>query len=261
MSNNRLHITVITPRRKETTTNKDEGINSFTEAINMQLARTVSSSLAVKLSTAINRAISIIAIFFQRVCARTPLDEPYDYVIEGKTYHHKPDNIQARMSWAIESGGKMLTSADLENVHPGLFDNYNDKNSIDIIKNDIKDYFGKDFDLKVSITNISPYFNVLEYGGYKEHTPHAPNVGDTKNHLLHGVENEHSIQAPVGMLRITEMEFENIAKTAKLTPLSTRYRKQVSTQLPNDARLKKFIDDFSANRRFSLKDIRRYLNV
>lgn len=218
--------------------------------------------LALSAKTEVNRTLTIAATFFQRVCSRTPLDE--DYIIgvteEGKEIWHRADKVQCRMDWYAEYDGRRLLADDVAQEFPSIFDKYNDSGSIDLIKEMMKEKFRIDpsapsYD--IAIGNENPHFATLEYGGYKKDSDKY-NTGVDKG-LEHGVKNKHSVQAPVGMLRITQMELESMARSSAFTNLAKRYRQQRTTQVISETKLKSLLQKFKASKRLVLSDIKEYL--
>ncbi len=218
--------------------------------------------LALSAKTELNRTLTIAATFFQRVCARTPLDE--DYVInitaEGKEIWHKANRVQCRMDWYAEYNGRRLFADDIAQEFPNIFDKYNDSSAINSIKEMMAEKFNIDISASsydITFGNENPYFATLEYGGYKKDSDRY-NTGVDKG-LEHGVKNKHSVQAPVGMLRITQMELESMARSPALTNLAKRYRQQRTTQIISETKLKSLLQKFKASKRLVLSDIKEYL--
>lgn len=225
-----------------------EGVK-FADVISKNIERNTAKIVLNKLSdlhdVAIRQQISIWATFFQRVVARTPLDENYSWternpetgeIIER---HHKKDRIECRYDWYITDGSTKITAKELYEKDKSLFDYVSDANAIakiaDIFASELR--FTKTSQ-RISIYNDNPHFAVLEYGG-----GYNWEDGGTikKARLEHGVENLHSVQAPVGMYRITEMELERSSGNTKAkTALSQRFKgQQVRTYKNGETRARK----------------------
>lgn len=211
-----------------------------------------------KIKEAFDKNLQVAAIFFQRVCARTPLDEDYfvGFSEDGQEIWHKADKIQCRMDWYVTFKGKTLKASQVTDEFPDAFDDYDDKEAIENIADLMKDKFGDIVteDCNFIFGNDNPHFATLEYGGYKKDG--EIKIGPTG--IEHGIENKHSVQAPVGMLRITQMELESMYKLAKP---SSRYKKFSgrSNRRLSDAELKKLLKKFKASKRLPLSDIKRYI--
>lgn len=237
----------------------------FYEEIEQRTFGIAIEKLADNTKTALNRWYTIIGTFFQRVCARTPLDEKYINGVRenGELIFHYPNKVRCRFDWYIECEGKQIYAADMIQKKTDLFNDYNNSSSITFITNYLKEQF-KDTDFtKCTIGNDNPYFATLEYGGYDHDT--APRQGIVENAWetgeKHGIKNQHSIQAPMGMLRITQMELESMIRSSAKTSVSKRYRGQRTTKLPSDSRMKQLIKQFKASKRLPLSDIKRYIDL
>lgn len=229
----------------------------------------------------IEQRLHIFAVFFQRVVSRTPLDEKYTWYQENpetgnmvkKT--HKPDkgvHSAARYDWFITDGNKTVSASDFPKKY---FDVVNDKAAIEAIEKKFKSSFAPrlaktnaETALKtleqLYIKNDNPHYYVLEFGGgYR-----WPKNGEIKDgpKYQHGVENEHSVQAPVGMYRITEMELQRESNRKVTTNLAKRYKgngKTKRTQLarvPSDKDLQAFWKLMKKGK-INYGDIKRYIGV
>ena len=97
-------ITIKTPTRTIPLTAKSKTqLKFYSELENNRFAQSIEKSYEDQ--------IAIIAVFFQRVVARTPLDERYERVVQTKdgekVIQHIPDEEICREHWYIEeSHGK-----------------------------------------------------------------------------------------------------------------------------------------------------------
>ncbi len=189
-----------------------------------------------------------VAMFFQRVVSRTPKDERY-YRKDGRL--HKPDDDYVWKYWTISYGSKSITAAEM-GEH--LFDNADDKVSgnhfnnetmIKWVQGEIEDrLFGGGINIynrkrrirSIRIENTHPRFAMLEYGGYKCADTPEPAKAD----YWHGVQNGYSVQAPYGMLRITQAEIESmsIKDINRYLKQFRSYNKGV-TRIPSKAKMKR----------------------
>jgi len=153
------------------------------------------------------RAIMEAAIYFQRVVSRTPRDEHW-YDPETKK-SHAPDKDYIWKAWTIKYGRSSITSAEMGE---DLFDEFNDKYSINIIAEKLTLLYGghdvianrKTRIKNIRIENLHPRFAMLEYGTY---VPPDGSIKTGKERgLPHGKFSGYSIQAPYGMERITRAE-------------------------------------------------------
>lgn len=257
------------------TTLKTEYFQKATELLSSETekrcVKVIMPKLTESVKIAVNRSISLASTFFQRVCARTPMDADYifDWVDKEGNVHklkHKADDRQCRLDWFLEYKNKRITARELVEKKEDIFDDYNDKNSIEFIKNILIDEFKDDLlsgDINISIGNLNPYFATLEYGGYEKDSKTKLDSGRNPHGIdnKHGVKNKHSVQAPTGMLRITQMELDSLAKSSAKAPLATRFRNQSTQRELSDERLKSLISKFKASKRLPLKDIKGYLGL
>ena len=157
------------------------------------------------------RVILETAIYFQRVVSRTPKDEKY-YNPETKRWHY-PDDDYVWKSWAIKYWGKIITA---EQMGESLFEDFNDKSSIDSIASIITKLYGGDKKISnrktriknIRIENMHPRFAQLEYGSY---VPKDSSIKEGERQ--HGRVNGYSVQAPYGMERITRAEMAEFTPT------------------------------------------------
>lgn len=190
------------------------GIESMALAVQgMKVAETAETQRA--------RMCYIAAVFFQRVISRTPVDEDYFRVDKkGETSFHKADDDAVRYSWAASYNNARVTARQL--ADRGLsFDVFNDKGEIDEIYNIFLQKFGRQKSRllrQIHIENSHPRFAMLEYGEYYHDTGV---VG--KGKYEHGVTGGFSVQAPAGMLRVTEAQFKSTALNMSTERLIRRY--------------------------------------
>lgn len=251
MGRNSLTITVSHngTKRKVTTTSE------IREEITKVICKPVISMVADSYEKGLIKAFYVAATFFQRVIARTPLDENYTYRDgKGKIRSHHKDEDVAKYDWYITDGTKTIMSKEI--IEAGADCLEIDKES------DIKyiaDLFIKSFGLKdttLIVGNANEHAGVLEYGGgygwLADSTPKQGN-GEGAIGLLHGVKNSHSIQAPVGMFRISLAELE---EGIKLNDSMIKYQepKQIT-----DSDLRRFVKILSKSGNIRTKDIERFI--
>lgn len=217
-----------------------------------------------------NRQYVILATFFQRVCARTPLDEKYINGIDskGNLIYHRPNKVRCRFDWYISCGEKVVSAEEMVNQIPTIFNFYNNKGAIKEVETILRKAF-KGLDISECIIgNENPYFATLEYGGYDHDT--APRKGIVEEPWesgeKHGVKNKHSIQAPVGMLRVTQMELQSIIQesannTSTKGNAAYRFKNSSSQKNLSKSELDGLISKFKAHSHLSLKDIKRYIDL
>ena len=109
-------IKIKTPTETWSSKRKTSQLSDFMKMIEANTYSQVLNNIAENAEVAINQTLSIVATFFQRVVARTPLDEDYSWTEEitvGKdkngnpikekvTRYHKADSSQVRYSWTIK---------------------------------------------------------------------------------------------------------------------------------------------------------------
>lgn len=247
---------VKTPTKSLKTDNAKTALEAFSNSILNNVLKVTINQAGARLTTQKERDLTVTATFFQRVCARTPLDEEYEYA-KGRV--HTPDDNQCRYDWYIEKKGKRVTAGDIHDSYSDVFDTVNNAQSIKAIETYLKFEFGNAIyeDDEFIIGNNNDHFAILEYGGYDKD-------GTIKEgpEYEHGVKNKHSVQAPVGMYRITRMELESLKRKVAKTPVATRFKRQkaMSKDFSKD-QLKRLLSQFKANRTLKLSDIKRYLNI
>ena len=162
------------------------------------------------------RNLFLAAMFFQRVVSRTPLDEDYYTGVDerGKPTIHHADEDRVRDSWVASYNNFKITAKYLRENCGCEFFVFNDRSEVKKIYQEFLKFLSKGKGLAdgtatlkgVRIENNHERFPMLEYGEY-EHD----GVIKKGEHYEHGVKGGFSIQAPVGMLRLTQQEFEDTA--------------------------------------------------
>lgn len=217
------------------------------------------------------RVITQIALFFQRVVSRTPKDERY-FNYNNKRVH-TPDDDFVWKHWKIRYWGKELSVLDITVTDMYFLESrFSDKNAIEIVKNAIirKLFRGEENFLKrkakirnIRIENDHPRFAMLEYGTYK-----IPARRISKGlESYHGIQNGYSVQAPYGMLRITQAEIANMStKEIDSWCNETFEDKKINvSKVPSKAEMKKLVKIMTQNgiskRHLSNKDIDAIMEV
>lgn len=214
------------------------------------------------------QALEIVATFFQRVCSRTPIDEDYTFMYintkgESHLIKHNADKVTCRYDWFIELNGKRVYASDIQGAYSDVFDTVNNKSSIEGVKTYLQFEFGSDIvkqkeGLPFVIGNENYYFATLEYGGYKKDSEaKAPSKKAPEGH---GVLNKHSVQAPTGMLRITQMELERLFSESTAKVRDYKNEKSVRKNY-SDKELEQLLLNFKASKRLPLEDIKRFIKL
>lgn len=221
----------------------------------------------------VNQKISLYATFFQRVVSRTPLDEKYTRIKPSeKTENmlhikHIPDDSQCRYDWYISDGSSIVSAKAFPKSY---FTTVNDKSAVDGIKKKLQTVYAKGLKKSNSeeiikriesleVYNDNPHYKVLEYGGgYNWLNKTKPTKGPG-NKYPHGVENNHAVYAPTGMLRISQMELLKESQKEARTNLAARYKggKKVN-RVPSDSELDQFWK-LLQKKKFRYADIKRYI--
>lgn len=261
-----------TPTKNWDVKKKVEFNEIFANEITSKVAMVVLPQLSRFAQAAINRQISIMATFFQRVVARTPVDEGYkrsDKMIKDrktgrlKPDYHIPDYSVCRDAWYITDGQKKITAAQMRNIDRDLFWDINNKHAINEIKKILKQTFNITDKTVFTIGNNNDHFKGLEEGFEDwEHDRIVVKKGTGGIKRDHGVKNKHSIQAPVGMWRITMAELEVIKNSNAISPLTSRYRsqnKRIMDRVPSNKQLSQFVKLLQTKGYIEYKDIERYL--
>ena len=251
MTKGGLLITIKTPKKGSRHTKKP--VEAFTP-IMYEVQKTALQRIAKGVYENMMKEYMVAAIFFHRVVYRTPLDEEYK---DENGRHHFPDEDKCRYCWFITDGKTLLTSKDLIDERYEVFDNFDDKDSLNYMFELFKKAFpfNKAGNLNLKIGNTCNHFDVLEYGGIFK----APNSTPIKKGDIyeHGVKNKRSVQAPVGMLRITRLELEDIRAGVKYD-----YRRYLEVdKIPSEFTLKHLIEKNNLKKiKVSFKDIKEIIN-
>lgn len=214
---------------------------------------------------------AIAATFFQRVCARTPLDEKYMTekvnmnTGESSWREHIPDDDRCRYDWFITDGKQELFAGDIADRIPSVFDSYNDKAAICATADMIKKTFDLTSDrVRLTIGNNNGHFSLLEYGNdeWDKDTAH-PAEGELYEH---GVRNRRSVQAPAGMYRITRMELSKIISEVRksngsFSDAAYRMRNDGTEKVLSAQQLDSLMRSFRASRTLRLSDLKRYVRL
>lgn len=202
-----FRITTSTPGRgsaRKSAARAKEASAAVMDEIDYAAGKVAVTALGKAVDRTNEQKIYIAAMFFQWAVSRTPVDEVYDR--DGEL--HEPDEDSVRDDWYISYGRMKLRSKDF----PGCFDQFNDKNAIDIIAKRLQQGIKTSRNIRsFRVYNTNPRFSQLEYGEYK-YTSSKIYKGPEKEH---GVAGGFSIQAPRGMLRITEIELDWITNFSR----------------------------------------------
>lgn len=186
------------------------------------------------------RTLFMAAVFFQRVVNRTPMDEDYNFTLKNGTVElHEADDDYVRDAWTASYNNRKVTAKQLREA--GItFEKFNDESEIRKIYNVFKKAFvqNKKNILQIHIENNHERFPMLEYGEYKKDSKEIK-TGRPYGYE-HGVEGGYSVQAPHGMLRITEAEFQTLALNMSTKKLIKEYvsRSQRTEKVPSPAKMK-----------------------
>lgn len=202
------------------------------------------------------RILYMSAVFFQRVVNRTPVDEDYWY-LDKKTddmKFHRADNDSVRESWSISGSGFEYTAKDF--MDNGVkFDEFNDKSDIDKIYEILREAVeskSKSGRFYVMIDNFHERFPQLEFGEYLRD-------GDLKKgqKYYHGVDGGYSVQAPYGMLRVTQAEFGQMKLSSSTEKLIESYVKRSSrvSKVPSAAKVKRLRSLMKVSKRITRDEI------
>ena len=247
---------------------------AYYEDIKMRAANVALGQLSASAKIAAERQISIMATFFQRVVARTPIDEKYRVTVTRKdgttrTYTHKIDNIVCQDDWYITDGKTKITAKQMKAIDDRMFWSVNDKYAVDQIKKILREKFSVTGNTQFEVGNDNPHFKLLEEGNSRWFNDGLTSGKDWQNrpkneavYREHGVKNMHSIQAPVGMWRISLAELEVMKQSSAISPLTSRYRTQAWRTMdkpPNKKKLAEFARLLESRRNIAYKDIVRYI--
>lgn len=201
------------------------------------MVRIASSAISESSSIERQRTIYMASVFFQRVVNRTPVDEDYWYLDKKSDdmKFHRADEDSVRELWEIFGPGFKFTARDFINNRVS-FDEFNSKSDIDKIYVSIRDAAGGNRNFYVIIKNVHKRFSQLEFGEYLKD-------GDLKKgqKYYHGVERGYSVQAPYGMLRITQAEFGRIKLSSSTEKLIREYVRRSArvTKIPSKSKVKR----------------------
>ena len=261
-------ITIKTPKRSINLTASKKNQLQFFDELENNVSKVCLGRFAQSIEKSYEDQIAVISTFFQRVVARTPLDERYERVIETrngeKVILHIPDEEVCREHWYIEESHGKTKMYSRTLIRGGLeFNVVNDAEEINAIKEKLKSKYPLKRFLKANeapdftVANDCKHFTRLEYGYSAWKNDTEPIVGDMREH---GVKNKHSVQAPVGMLRITEAELESIRRKPSFKSLRSRYKGGLTLRAtPSDKKLKEFYNLLKRSHRIRYADIKKYL--
>lgn len=205
----------------------DAVLERIEDAVSQAVVRAVDTGIAISNT----QKLYIAATFFQRVVARTPVDEEYT---QADGTPHVPDEDSVRDDWYIAYGSKTMRSTQFA----GCFDTVDDKGSIDRIARALVSGIKTSRIIRqIRIYNTNPRFSQLEYGEYRFSSGRISSGPKRK----HGVVGGFSVQAPSGMLRITESEIDQITKrcTSGLMAKASAMREAGSMSAPSPSRRSK----------------------
>lgn len=264
-------IIVKTPNRTLPNRSSKKKQMLFLDEIERSAAKICIGALSKNIEKAYEDQVSIIATFFQRLISRTPVDEKYERIIitktgEKKVIKHKPDGEKCREHWFIEdtkTGDKIYSKRFIKG--PDSFNVVNNSTEINEIKEAVKRKFPikkyLDEEPVFAVGNDSKHFERIEYGYSQWKNDTSPVIGAPIGRE-HGVKNRHSVQAPVGMLRITEAELESIRRRPSFRSLRSRYKGGLRTNVtPSDKKLEEFYKILKRGHRIKYADIKRYLEM
>lgn len=264
-------ITIKTPTRTIPLTAKSRTQMKFFGELENNVSKICLGRFAQSIEKSYEDQIAVIATFFQRVVARTPLDERYERVVQTKNgekvIRHIPDEEICREHWYIEESHGKTKMYSRTLIRGGLeFNVVNDSEEINAIKEKLKSKYPLKRFLKAdeapdfTVANDCKHFTRVEFGysAWKHDTEPVIGAGGRE----HGVKNKHSVQAPVGMLRITEAELESIKRRPSLRSLRSRYKGGTAMKVtPSDKKLQEFYKLLKKSHKVRYADIKKYLEV
>ena len=237
--------------------------------VETQTAEILIPKIAKIADNELDKQLSIIATFFQRVVARTPIDEPYkrsEKMIKNKKTgqmepdEHIPDKSVCQEDWYITDGKTKITAKDMKRVDDRMFWNISDKYMVNQIKKILQEKFTNISSNTVfTIGNNNDHFKTLEEGCDKWLHDRVVAKGEYREH---GVKNKRSVQAPVGMWRISLAELEIMKNSKAASSLTSRYRAQgwrTLNRTPSKSQMKKFVDYLEKETEIKYDDIKAYL--
>lgn len=205
------------------------------------VVRTGAALLSETLDMFVVRNLYLAAIFFQRVVCRTPVDEDYLYMDgDDNLLLHRKDDDAVRDKWTVSYNNARITARQM--MDSGVrFETFNNEGDIKKIFSLLKAKFidGKQRKLRqVQISNSHKRFAMLEYGEYSH-----DNGVRGKGRYYHGTDRGYTIQAPYGMTRITEAEFEQMSLSMSTEELMRKYVRQSNRlrKVPTKSKIKKLM--------------------
>ena len=173
------------------------------------------------------RVLWLGAIYFQRVVARTPRDENYSYRDkDGHIHYHKDDEDYIQDYWTAKYWNyEGITAKYLRDNCGCTFEVLNDQKEIKTIYKEFRNrFFGAQGSQgrknkesgKTTLKSIRVFcdypkdkqhelrFHLLEYGGYT-----GDGIIKSGDNYYHGVASGKSVQAPRGMVAITDAEYNS----------------------------------------------------
>lgn len=248
--------------------NGDKLDEDIKDIMNETVSRNVIEGLQAQAYAARMMNLHIIAVFFQRVVSRTPIDEDYWVRYKsGKTENHKRDENSCKLDWYVEYRRHKYYVTEMIESLGDVFETYNDSTSILAIESWLDSHLrGKTMPktgrVTATIGNDNPHFAVLEYGGIKGSPNIDSSTGSNPPSLLSGEEgqkhqmkNKRSIQAPYGMLRITEAELESIVQSSKTLNYGQKFQKDKSGKTRKPQTIKKLMNILKKSGKFSLDEL------
>lgn len=224
--------------------------DAFKEAMEYVIGQAVINTTRKSFALSNEKKLYVAAMFFQWVVSRTPLDEEYERVYGGT---HKPDNDSVRDAWFIAYGNKNFKSTDFE----GCFDTFNDKSAIKKIADALREGIKTQKNIKsIRVYNTHERFSQLEYGEY-EYQSRGISQGPTREH---GLVDGFSIQAPKGMLRLTEAEIDWIINQSKyasgiFSNNTSSKNQDTSKAIPDKRRIKAIYNHLKNKKKLKESDI------
>ena len=203
----------------------EEFTNLMIGAIESQVINMTGKMIAKAGLEASERVLWLSAIYFQRLISRTPRDERYSYYNnENELITHKPDKDYMQDYWTARYWNyEGITAKYLREFCGCNFETFNDPREIEIIYREFRDrFFGAPGSRgrankesgKTTLKSVRFYcdypkdsqhelrFHLLEHGGYE-----GDGILKRGSKRYHGVVGDHSVQAPYGMVSMTNAEF------------------------------------------------------
>ena len=234
------------------------------------------------------RALWLNAIYFQRIVSRTPRDENYSYIdnSDKKRFHKGEANPSAKNDYDKNNDHIQdywtakywryppITAKYLRENCGCTFEVFNDPSEIEIIYKEFRDRFfgpvgsrgrankerGKTTLKGIRIVCDYPddeehqlRYKLLEYGGYT-----GDGIIKKGDKYFHGVANERSIQAPLGMEAKTKAEYESGQFRVPKKTYTKNLLKQIGTTQDITKELEKIIGNKT---RISEVDIEKVMSL